>query len=400
MSPWTERHRPKSYEDIKGQDEALEKIKKFVEEFHLGKLTSRSKKALILHGPPGIGKTTIAHVSAKESNSEIFELNASDFRDKNKLQEILRPALEQRSLTNKSKIILVDEADGIMGTDRGGVPELVRLIQDSKFPVIITANDVWNKKLAPVRKISEIVQLKDISYNTIKDVLINILRKENKFIDNKILTEISVKAKGDLRAAINDLQTISKLPAQEQATIIFEERNKETSIFQALKKVFKTKPNEETSKVFDSVNMPLDEIILWVEENIPQEYKGKELAKAYDRLSKVDLFKGRIYRKQYWRFMVYENLLLSYGISSSKNPKIPRKEYTSYKKPTRILKIWMNNQRTIKKKSIAHKYAGYTHIALKRAMKEFPVIKQVINSNPAIAQELKLTEEEVSYLRT
>lgn len=399
MSPWTERHRPKIFGDIKGQDEAISKIKLFVEEFYLGRLTRKSKKALILYGPPGIGKTTIAHVAANESNAEIFELNASDFRDRTRLQEILKPALEQQSLTKKSKIILVDEADGIMGTDRGGIPELIRLIEESTYPIIITANDVWDKKLAPVRKISEIVQLKEISYKTIKDVLIHILRKENKFVDNKILTEISVKAKGDLRAAINDLQTISKLPSQEQGTITFEEREKEISIFQALKKIFKVKPDEEVLKIFDSVNMPLDEIILWVEENIPKEYQGKELAKAYERLSKVDVFKRRIYRQQYWRFMLYENIFLSYGISASKNMKTLRKEFTTYKKPTRILKIWMNNQRTLKKKSIAHKYAAYTHIANKRALKEFYTIKQVINSNPAIAKELRLDDEEVEYLR-
>ena len=52
-------------------------------------VSSRKKNALILHGPPGVGKTTLAYVASKESNSEIFELNASDFRDKKKLEEIL-----------------------------------------------------------------------------------------------------------------------------------------------------------------------------------------------------------------------------------------------------------------------------------------------------------------------
>ena len=102
MSPWVERHRPKSFEDIRGQDEAIEKIKRFINEFN----SEKTKKALVLHGPPGTGKTTLAHVSAIETNSEIFELNASDLRNREKLHEILRPATEQRSLTKANKIIL------------------------------------------------------------------------------------------------------------------------------------------------------------------------------------------------------------------------------------------------------------------------------------------------------
>jgi len=95
--------------------------------------------------------------------------------------------------------------------------------------------------------------------------------------------------------------------------------------------------------------------------------------------------------------LVYENIFLSYGISSAKQHL--KTGFTTYKKPTRILKIWMNNQRTAKKKSIAEKYAKLAHVGKKRAMKEFPIIKQIINSNPKIAWELKLSEEEVEYLR-
>jgi len=375
---------------VKGQEVAVEKIKKFIQEF------PKKKKAMILHGPPGTGKTTLAHVSAKESDSEIFELNASDFRNKESLDEKLRPALEQKSLSKKTKIILVDEADGISGYyDRGGVPELVRLIEDSKFPIIITANNVWDKKLAPVRSKSELVELKEIDYNTIKETLVCVLKKENIMIHPTIITEIAIKSKGDLRAAINDLQSASKL--DDYSKIVFDERNVEISIFNALKQIFKTKPSNDVLNVFDSVKMSIDDIILWVEENIPTEYRGAELARAYDLLSKVDLFKGRIYKQQYWRFLVYENIFLSYGISASK--KTPKQGFTSYKKPTRILKIWMNNQKTIKKSSIAKKYASYVHIGEKRASQEFPLIKQIILSNPKIQNELKLDDEEMEYLK-
>ena len=396
--PWVEIYRPKNFTDIKGQDTAIAKIKKFLEEFHIGKLTRGKKKAMILYGPPGTGKTTLAQVIANETSSEIFELNASDFRNKSKLQEILRPAIEQQSLTKKNKLILVDEADGVSSIDRGGLSELTSLIDLTTYPMIITANDVWNKKLSPLRRKCEMVQLKEIDYNTIKSVLFAILRAEGLFIDNKIITNIAIKAKGDVRAAINDLQGISELKGEnlDPELLKFDERNKETDIFSAMKYVFKGKPTNETLRIFDSVNMPIDEIILWMEENIPAEYSGIELAKAYDRLSKVDVFKGRIYKQQYWRFLVYENALLSFGISAAKQK--TKTGFTSYKKPSRILKIWLNNQRTAKKKSIAKKYAEFVHVGHKRALREFPIIKNIIKSHPEIQNELRLDEDELAYL--
>jgi len=384
---WAEKYRPKKFIDIVGQNLAIERIKKFIDKF------PSSKKALVLYGPPGTGKTALAHAAASEISLEIFELNASDLRNREKLQKILKPAMEQKSLIKEGKIILVDEVDGISSADLGGLPELLYLIDLSNYPLIITANDIWDRKLSPLRKKSELVQLKEIDYKTIKNILTNILRKENKFIDNNILTNLAIKAKGDLRAAINDLQAISQI--KDPSKIPFDERDKETDIFNALRSIFKGKPTKETLQIFDSVNMSMDEIILWVEENIPTEYHGEELAKAYDRLSKVDVFKGRIYKQQYWRFLVYENILLSYGISASK--KGIKTGFTSYKKPTRILKMWLHNKKTEKKKTIAKKYAQYVHIGQKRALKEFPMIKRIL-INPEIRKELKLNEDEITYL--
>ncbi len=384
---WTEKYRPKYFIDIRGQELAVEKIKGFLRNF------GKKEKAIILYGPPGTGKTALAHATAKETNSEIFELNASDLRNRIKLDAILKPAAEQKSLTKKGKIILIDEVDGISVVDRGGISELLSLIEVSAHPMIITANDIWNKKFTPLRKKSEMVQLKEIGYNTIKDVLIRILRKENKSMEGDVLTNIAIKAKGDLRAAINDLQTASGM--KDPSQILVDEREKETDIFNALRLVFKGKPTNSHLRIFDSVKMPLDEIILWVEENIPAEYQGEELAKAYDALSKVDIFKRRIYRQQYWRFLVYENALLSYGIASAK--KGVKTGFTSYKKPTRILKIWLNNRRIEKKKSIARKYAKYVHVGEKRALKEFPMIKRFL-LEPDIQKELRLSEDEIGYL--
>ncbi|MEK6741875.1 MAG: replication factor C large subunit, partial [Nanoarchaeota archaeon] len=384
---WTEKYRPKTFAEVRGQSLAIEKLRNFL------KKPSTERGAIVLHGPPGTGKTSLAYVIANETKSEIFELNASDLRNKEKLDEILRPATEQKSLTKKGKIILVDEVDGISEVDRGGLSELVSLIESSAHPMIITANDIWDKKFSELRRNVEMVQLKEIDYKTIKDIMIEILRKEKKFIDGDVLTNISVKSKGDLRAAINDLQIASSL--ENPAEIIIDERNKEVDIFSAMRLIFKGKPNNSLLKIFDSVNMPMEEILLWIEENIPTEYRGEELAKAYEALSRVDIFKKRIYRQQYWRFVVYENALLSYGVSAAK--KTEKLGFTSYKKPTRILKMWLNNQKIEKKKTIAKKYAKYVHIGEKRALYEFPTIRTFL-LKPEVQEELNLTTEEIEYL--
>ncbi len=392
---WTEKYRPNFFEEVKGQEIATQKVKQFIEGFSFRKIKGKNpKKAIILHGPPGIGKTTLAHAAGKETNSEVFELNASDLRNKERLREILKPVLEQKSLSKKNKIIVVDEVDGISKFDYGGLPELLMLVEASSYPIIITANDIWDRKFNSLRQKSELIQLKEIDYKTIKAVLIQILEKENFFIPDDILTKIAINAKGDLRAAINDLQAASKLT--DYSGMILHDRNKEIDIFNALRIIFKGKPTNEILSLFDSVNLSIDEITLWVEENIPTEYSGEELARAYELLAKVDLFKGRIYKQQYWRFLVYENIFLSYGISSAK--KKIKTGFTSYKKPERILKIWLHNQKIAKKKSIAQKYSKCVHVGEKRALHEFPIIKQIIVSNPKIQKELRLDEDEIEYL--
>lgn len=388
--PWAEKYRAKKFSDIKGQDLAIQKAKSFLNYFP-------RKKAIILCGPPGIGKTSLAYTIAYETNAEILELNASDLRDKKKLSEIIGPAITQKSLFNPNKVILVDEVDGINARkDFGGLAELLTLIDKSSFPIIITANDIWDKKFNALRLKSELVQLKDIDYRVIVEVLQNISNKENLKISTDILTQIAMKSNGDLRAALNDLQTFSVLDLIDTKTEL-SERNRERTIFQALQYVFKnSKLNEEMANIYDDVaDVTIDDVFLWIEENIPLEYSGIELAKAYDALSIADVFRGRIYRKQHWRFMVYEYLLLGGGIAAAK--KTNKIGFTTYKKPSRILKIWMNNQRVAKKKTICQKYAKECHISIKQAMKDFLLIKLILK-NPTIQKQLKLEQEEIDYL--
>ena len=381
-----EKYRPKSTKAMVGQETAVQEVEKFLKDFP-------KKKALILHGPPGVGKTTLVHAIAKELNLDIFELNSSDLRNRLKLEEVLKPASLQHSLFKSKKILLMDEVDGVTGTDIGGVPELIRILEKSAHPIIMTGNDIWDSKFSELRPKCKLVEMKSLSMENLVKVIHRVLSEEGVDENPHFLKQIAIKSQGDLRAALNDIHTYV---LTDRSNVDFlEERHKDDSIFNILKKLFQNR--EDNLNLFDSTRMSLDEILLWIEENIPREYKGKELAKAYLALANADVFRGRIYRQQFWRFLVYQNIFQSAGISYAKDK--PKSSFTKYERPQRILKIWLNNTKMAKKKTISQKYARFVHCSTKRAMRDFPLIKKIIAQNPETIKNLQLSDEEVEFIK-
>ena len=381
---FAEKYRIQAYKDILGQEKAAQEVINFLKEFP-------KKRALILYGPAGTGKTSLALAAAKENDLDVLELNSSDLRNRAKLEEVLRPATLQKSLFKKGRLLLVDEVDGVTGTDIGGIPELIRLVEITRHPIIMTCNDVWQSKLSQLRQKCRLVEMKSLSPLIITSLLKKIVEKEQIKRDISFLNKIAIKSQGDIRAALNDLQSYS---LGDNILDTTEKRDVEESIFIILKRLFKER--EPFLNLFDSTKMSLDEILLWLEENIPKEYKNQALAKAYHALGKADVFRGRIYKNQSWRFLIYQNIFQSAGISFAKSSPAPE-SFTKYEPPKRILKIWLNNQKIEKKKSIAKKYAKMVHCSTKRAMRDFALIKLIAKRN-AIQKQLKLSEEEVDFL--
>lgn len=379
-----EKYRSTTYKEIIGQDKAIEDIKQFLKEFP-------KRKGALLYGTAGTGKTTLALAAAHENNLEILELNSSDLRNREKLEQILKPAAEQQSLFKKGKIIVMDEVDGVTGTDVGGIPELVRALENTKHPIILTCNDPWQTKMYPVRAICKLIEMKALTTQTIEELIKKIAVKEGINRDAQFFRHIAIKSQGDIRAALNDLHSYSHI--DNISVDLGEKRDVEDNIFNILRKLFKER--QDFLNLFDSTKLDLDEILLWIEENIPREYKNEALAKGYNALGKADVFRGRIYRNQSWRFLLYQNIFQSAGISYAKTSSL--QGFTKYEAPKRILKIWQHNQKMEKKKTIAKKFAKTVHCSTKRALRDFTLLKLIMKKH-SVRKQLDLSEEEVDYL--
>jgi replication factor C large subunit len=398
MEPWSIKYQPKSSKDVQGQNTAMLQLLNYIKNFKKG-------TAVLLYGPPGCGKTSSVYAIANEMDLELIEVNASDVRDADSLNQKVGNALSQMSLFGTSKLILVDEIDGVSGNaDRGGLSELAKLIDKANFPMVMTANEPFDQKFSTLRRKAEMIEFHNLSYVSVLAVLKKISAAEKIELDEAALTTLARRAGGDLRGAVNDLQTLSeytKKLKKEDVDELSGRKQKETMI-NALMRIFKTTDPQVALPALDDVDEEIDDVFLWIDENLPKEYKNKEdLARAYDILSRADVLRGRISRWQHWRFLSYINDLLTAGIALSKTEKYPG--FNKYTRTTRILNMWQFNQKNAKRKSIAEKIALKTHTSSKRVVNDtLPYLKIVFKKNKEeanrLAEYFELDKEELAYL--
>jgi replication factor C large subunit len=400
--PWIQKYLPKNTSEVFGQQKAIEQLKHYVINYK-----TQKNKCAILFGGIGSGKTSSVIALANELSLELVEMNSSDFRNKEKIHQFVGSAINQRSLFFSGKIILIDELDALSGTkDRGAIQELMKLIENSSFPLICTVNDPFDKKISGLRKKSQLIEFQSLDYRTITNNLMRILDAENCEYDEDAVKAMARRCGGDMRAAINDCQTgtaSGNKKLDKQIVLDFEshERNRTETLMNALLKVMKTTDIDIAKSSFDNIDEDLDTIGLWLEENIPKEYKNDDLKQAMMWLSRCDVYKGRIRKWQYWRFMVYINILYSAGIALSKKQKYPI--FIKYSQPSKILKLWQAKMKYQKRKLIAEKIANNTHTSSRRVIQDvIPYIQLMCRKKElalSIQKEFELEKEEIEWLK-
>jgi replication factor C large subunit len=382
---WNEKYCPRKLSDLVGQPKAVMEVTNFISKF-----PSTRKKAILLWGPTGCGKTCLIKALASEKDCELVELSGADLRNKDAVGSILGAASKQMSLFGGSKIILVDEVDSMSGVrDRGGLPALIEVIKNTQFPIILTANDAYIQKLKTLRNYCVIVDLKKLMPLSIAKRLGNICNAESIDYEDNALRKLTLSVDGDMRAAINDLQMLchGKDKLTEQDVKVWS-RESEESIFNALKLIFKSYDLSAAFNAVDSLSEDYTDVMWWIDENLPSEY-GDNLARsrAYNCLAHADIFNRRIMRWQHWRFLVYVRSLLVAGVQHAK-------EYTSarfikYQRPSILLKLYIRAAKRRKSRGITKQVGSILHASSRNLEKSFyPFYEFIQKNNPKYAEEI------------
>ncbi len=395
--PWILKYEPKNTDEFIGNSSIVEHVKGWAEAWLKGK----KQKPIMLTGPIGVGKTALAVALAREYCFELLEINASDDRDAKRINRTIGLASVSRTLSGRMRLILIDEVDGLYAQDRGASSAIIKILKEAECPVILTAVDEYNQKIAQIKKHCEVLKMKKIHYATIAKRLAFIIEKEGIKAPREILIEIARQSNGDVRAAINDLQLLAtdKKEIKEEDLELLSERNKEQSIFNSIIHLLKTNDYTKAREEVKKLSEPPDFILKWVEENIPREYKDPEdLARAMEVISRADLMLGRVSNNQSYVFWKYAlDLIASVSISK-------RKKYSGFVKysfPSLIKYLSKSKTERTMRKQIAAKIGRVCHVSTSTAVSDYlPLIMEWMKTKPEEPTAVfEFDEEELKFFR-
>ena len=404
--PWIIKYRPRRVDDVVDQDQAKKVLVPWIEEWARGGLPS--KRGVLLWGPPGVGKTSLVEALARTYDFDIVELNASDFRRRQDIERVVGTAALRKSLFHKGFIILLDEVDGIAGReDYGGVEAIVRVLEYTRNPIVMTANDPWKDKLRPLRDKVIMIQFRPLGKRDIVKVLKKICEAEKLYCEDAALSYIAEKAEGDLRAAINDLQNIGEGYSKVTVKLVQElirERYKSIDIFKTLTRIFYSRYAWMAKNAVTSSEEDYETVMAWLNDNIPRKISDpRDLYRAFDSLSRADVMLSRARFKIAWELLSYVFDYIGPGIAFARKYGPPKKDRFAY--PEKIKLMGRTKEARETRERLAALVAGSIHSSKKTVKRDVIPYLTVIfrnSENPVIpariARGLELDDKMISLL--
>ena len=297
---WSEKYRPKNILDLIGNEDARNSFVEWLTKWKKG------TKPILLVGPPGIGKTTLANLAAKQFDYDLISLNASDVRSKKNIQEILSPVLGNETIFG-TPMIFIDEVDGIHGrADYGGTEAIIKILKESTVPIVLAANSDLSDKMKSIKKNARVIQFRPLSPRLLRFYLNKILQLENAKISSDSLMKLVAESKGDIRSMINFAQALVTgfNPPTEKS---FESLDIEESI----NTFYKANSIDEARSILYSLRIdPREKINAFYSSVIGSSISMDDMQRFLQIISTADMLYGKIMKTQQWRLLRYLDAIL------------------------------------------------------------------------------------------
>ena len=315
---WAEVYRPLKVEQMVGNEVARLAVVKWLTAWVNG------VKPLLLVGPPGVGKTSLVHALAQQYDYDLIEMNASDTRNREDLEDRIMPMFNNASIFGRTMLLFLDEVDGISGReDTGGIESIIKMMKEATIPVIMAANNQDTTKIKELVKVCKVIKFNPVPPRLLMIFLNYILKKEKKKLNLEEKISIINSSHGDIRSLLNSMQ--SKSAAGYDAV---REDNFEIDIANAINNYFSSDEPENAKAFLSRANATYldprfgmsseerrkDMINALFSSIVSSHVDLCSIAAMLDALSKVDVIVGRIGENRQWSLMKYLDDIIAYGL--------------------------------------------------------------------------------------
>ena len=204
--PWVEKYRPQTLDEVVGQDHIIQRLKQYINEANMPNL--------MFTGPAGVGKTTTAIALAKAMLGEYWkqnflELNASDARGIETVRKDIKSFCRLKAVGSPFRIIFLDEVDNMTKDAQHALRREMEMY--TKTSSFILSCNYSSKIIDPIQSRCAIFRFAPIKGHQVIKRLEVIAKAENVNYAPGTLESIVYFAEGDMRRAVNILQSTASM---------------------------------------------------------------------------------------------------------------------------------------------------------------------------------------------
>ncbi len=412
---WTEKYRPKSLSQVVGNANAIRTMRRWADSWERG---VPKKKAMVLEGEPGTGKTSAALALANDLGWDVVEMNASDHRNAESIRRVAGVGSVNQTFSvtgeflstsdGKRKLIVLDEADNLFGReDHGGAKAIGQTIKETGQPVILIVNDYYalTRKASAVKSLAQKVTFARHGSSAVVDVLFRICEAEGLTVDEQVLARIAENAGGDLRGAINDLQML----VEGRDNVVLDgagalgKRDQGAELDSALGAMYGASTARGARDATTDLDKTPEELIMWIEESIPGEFATHaERAAAFDALSRSDIYLRRTRKLQHYGLWAYAREMMTSGVALSRRG-ARRRAPSRYGFPTYLIVMSRSKSVRSSRAALCKKLSSVLHTSSHQvASSALPYLSAMTRNDRELLAHLvvqaDLDEGDVAYL--